>query len=469
MVKARILESTKLPAQRIDQEGREQVSYRSVLLLTLPLALSFSVKAIMGLTDTWFVGRISSAALAGMNAAYLPSLTAVVFFIAVGQAVQIRVAQAYGAGRRSEAARSTWAGVWMAVAVFPMGLLLSKAGVWIYGSAQLPQEVADQALRYWQPFVLGGSSLLGFFTLTSFFNGISQTWITMTVSCGGILLNILLNALFLFGLNWGISGVAWGTILSEYTQVAVMIGLFLSSTYRRDFQSDRQWRVNVLDLQVLLRLGIPMGIFKLAELGSFMVFQLMIGQLGTIEGAATHICLMWARIAYLPGNGLGQAATVLVGQAIGAGCLDWARRVGQAVLNLTLGYMSGVAILMILFSDPLVSLFVTPADPTAAAVIEEGSILLRWLALSLIFEALSFASSGCLRGAGQVQMQTWIMIVTSWILFLPLAHVMIFDAGEGWVDIPGLGWGARGGWAAEVIFMSVLGPLLLWRWHRWHT
>lgn len=453
-----------VPARRVDRQGREQVSYGAVMGLTVPLVLSFSVKAIMGLTDTWFVGRISSQALAGMNAAYLPSLTAVVFFFALGQAVQIRVAQGYGAGQRQRAARSTWAGLWLAIAILPICGLLVGVGGWIYGWARLPEAVAAEALRYWQPFVWGGSSGLGFFALTSFFNGIGKTWITMVIALGGILLNTALNGLLIFGLNWGIAGVAWGTILSEYAQVGVMVGIFLSGAYRREFGSHRQWRITGKDLRDLLRLGVPMGIFKLADLGSLAIFQLMIAQLGTVEGAATHICLMWARIAYLPGNGLSQTATVLVGQAIGAGRMDWARRVGQAVLRLTLGYMVGVMAIMLLFTEPLVDLFVMDGDPEAAAVVAEGSVLIQWLALSLIFEGFSFVGSGCLRGAGDVQIQTWLMIGTSWMVFLPLAHLLIFAPGQGWLPLPGLGWGARGGWAAEVIYIAVLGMSLLWRW-----
>ncbi|MEN9210061.1 MAG: MATE family efflux transporter, partial [Thermostichus sp. DG02_2_bins_29] len=379
------------------------------------------------------------------------------------------VAQTYAAGDPKGASGHAWSGVGMGLALFPLCGLLASLGSLLYRRLPLPEGISEQASAYWQIRVWGGSALLGTFSLSGFFNGIGCTWVTLCVSGCSVLLNGLLNALFIFGFGWGIAGAAWGTILAEYVEFSLYLLVFLSGWIHRGYASRHTWQLGWMTatgrIRPLLKLGLPIWIYSLADMSSFTLFQLMIGQVGAVEGATAHICLMLSRFAYLPAMGLEQSASVLVGQSIGAGQPDWAKRLGNAVMGWTVGYMAVVGSALALWGQPLIGGFVSGEDANAASIIRLGGLLLKMIGVSFLFDGMNFAALGSLRGAGDVRVPMMIMLGMSWLVFLPLSQVLIFPAGQGWLPfLPGLGWGAVGGWLAALIYVAGLASLMVSRW-----
>src|SRR5581483_8786689 len=109
--------------------------------------------------------------------------------------------------------------------------------------------------------------------------------------------------------------------------------------YRRVYGSHLTWRPHAGRLLQQLRLGLPMGVMPAADLLGFSIFQMMQVRLGIIGGAATQMVTVLTSIAYMPGYGIAQAGTTLVGQSIGAGDRAWAMRVGTRVILLGACYM----------------------------------------------------------------------------------------------------------------------------------
>ena len=109
-----------LPAQRLDASGRAHVDLRAIVLLAAPFAANSAIQAVLNLTDTWFIGRISTTALAGIAAIHWPVIVLIALFGGVGLAGQTIVAQANGARRRRRAAQAGWTAAWAALFVAPM-------------------------------------------------------------------------------------------------------------------------------------------------------------------------------------------------------------------------------------------------------------------------------------------------------------------------------------------------------------
>ena len=454
-----------LPAVRHDAQGTRHVDYRAVMTLAGPLFINSALQAVLSLTDTWFIGRLSVDAVAAMGATFFLVLVFILLFGGVGIAVQTLAAQNYGARRHADAAHAVWTGLYGALLVSPLFVTVAFMGHTLLTPFHLEPNIEKLALEYWWPRLVGSPFGVAFWVISGFFNGIGRTRVTLAMTTLVAVANAVLNEVFIFRLGLGIAGSAWATTFSLLIGFVVAGWLFLHPAMHEKFQCRQQWRFDARALGRLFALGVPMGLFATVDLFGFALFQLMQVQLGPVSGAATQIVMMLTSMVFYPALGLAMAGTTLVGQSIGAGDKDWAMRVGTAVTLLAVVYMGSAGILVAIAGPWLMPLFVSASDPNAAAVIGLGVTLLWVASIYQIFDALNMGSSFCLRGAGDVKTPTIALIFLSWFGFVPLAHTLTFAPGQGWVDfLPHVGFGATGGWTAAVIYILLLGTLLFWRW-----
>lgn len=461
-----------LPARRLGADGRAQIDYRSIAALAFPLMVNSSLQAVINLTDTWFVGHISTVAMAGMAAIFWLVFFFVMLLGGIGLSVQTFVAQAEGGGRRWRAGHSTWVALWGSALTLPLFAALAGWGSVLLAPFGLDPEVQRNALEYWRPRMLGAPLGVALWAVLGFFNGIARPRVTvMTTLLVGIV-NAILNQVFIFEFGWGIAGSAWATNVSMACGILFALAIFLRADLRHTYRTHLTWQPDAASLWREFRLGLPMGAMYAADLFGMALFSLMQVRLGQVDGATTQIVVMLTSVAYLPGLGLALAGTTLVGQAIGAGDRDWARRLGNAVIVVTMSFMGAVGILLALAGSWVMPAFVADTDPQGASVIELGIVLL-WVAAGYqLFDGLNLGSGFALRGAGDVRMPALIFFALSWGVFVPLAHMLTFAPGQGWFDVlPQFGCGAIGGWIALLAYVVLLGGALYLRWRsgRWRA
>jgi MATE family multidrug resistance protein len=453
-----------LPALRLDDGGGRHVDMRAIAAMALPLVLNSTVQAVLNLTDTWFIGRLSTSATAAIAAIHWLALLAIFLIGGVAMGVQTLAAQAFGAGRFRRAMRVAWLGLWASVLTVPAFGLTVAFGPAMIRAFGLGPEVESLAVDFWVPRMIGGPLATALWAANAFFNGVGRTRITLAVGLVVLGSNALLNEIFIFRLGWGMAGAAWATTAAELVGVAIAIRMILALEPRR-FSPRLTWRPELRRIMALVALGLPMAMTASADLGAAALFQLMMVQYGVVDGAATQIVTIFTALAYMPGIGLALAGTTLVGQAIGAGDHAWAERLGDRVIAIVACYMGGIGVVIALVGDWLVPLFVNPADPRAAEVIALCSSLL-WLAAAYqFFDGVNFASAFCLRGAGDARVPALIVLACGTLVFLPLTHVLTFAPGGGWFDAaPGFGYGAVGGWCAILVYVLLIGTALWLRW-----
>ena len=454
-----------LPALRLDAAGARHIDMRVIAAMALPLVLNSTVQAVLNLTDTWFIGRLSTSSTAAIAAIHWLALLAIFLIGGVAMGVQTLAAQAFGAGRFRRASRVAWLGLWASVLTIPAFGLTVAVGPAMIRAFGLQPDVETLAIEFWVPRMIGGPLAAALWAANAFFNGIGRTRVTLAVGLIVLGSNALLNEIFIFRFGWGMAGAAWATTAAEVIGVAIAIRMILSAEPR--FAARLTWRPRIRRIVALVMLGLPMAMTASADLGAAALFQLMMVQYGVVDGAATQIVTIFTALAYMPGIGLALAGTTLVGQAIGAGDHGWAERLGNRVIAIVACYMGGVGIVIALVGDWLVPAFVNPADPRAAEVIALCSSLL-WLAAAYqFFDGVNFASAFCLRGAGDARVPALIVLACGTLVFLPLTHLLTFAPGEGWFDAaPGLGFGAVGGWYAILVYVLLIGSAL---WLRWKT
>jgi len=464
--------SPPLPALKRDTRGPRRVDYRAVIALAAPLFLNSGVQAVLNLTDTWFLGRISTHATAAVGSVYWFVIVFVLIFGGVAMAVQTLVAQAYGAADRRRAAQATWAGLWVTLAMSPLFLAVALSGRALISPFGLAPDIEALALQFWFPRLLGAIGGVALWTVSSFFNGIGRTRATLAMMGVVAAVNALLNEIFIFRLGLGVAGSAWATGAAQLIGVAVGMSMFLNRNFAREFPTRRCSRPDLQQMLRVLSLGLPMGILPAVDLIGLSLFQAMQVGLGAVGGAATQIVMMMTSIAYMPAIGIAITGTTLVGQSIGAGDRLWALRVGDAAIKINVGYMGMVSVVLALAGPWLLPLFVSPSDPSAAQVIELARTLL-WIAAGYqIFDGVNLGAGFCLRGAGDVRVPAALVLLISWFGFVPLVYMLSFAPGQGWVHVlPQFGWGAVGGWAALVLYTLALATTMWLRWRSgaWRT
>ena len=454
-----------LPAQRIDAAGHAHVDQRAVLALALPLMANSAVQIILNLTDMWFIGHISTQALAAVGTVQWLVLAVMLVLGGVGAAVQTVVAQSQGARRYRRASQAVWTALWATLCTVPLFVAIGAAGHFILAPFDFDPNVERLATAFWMPRVSGAAFGAAVWVLLGFFNGVSQPRMTVFITAAMAVANVIFNDLFIFHLGLGVAGSGWATNVAQAVGLALGLAIFLSADYRRGFRSNLTWKPHARRLLEQLRLGMPMGLLPAADLLGFSIFQMMQVRLGTVGGAATQMVMVLTSISYMPGFAISQAGTTLVGHSIGAGDRGWAMRVGSRVILLAAVYMGAIGLLIALTGPWILPLFTPAHDPEATAAVALGARLL-WLAAAYqFFDGLNMSSGMCLRGAGDAIVPAAVVLPVSLLIFVPLAHSLTFAPGQGWVEfLPQLGWGAYGGWLSVVLYLMLLSAAMFIRW-----
>jgi MATE family, multidrug efflux pump len=454
-----------LPARRLDAAGRPHVDLRAILRLAGPLMATNAVQSLLNLTDLWFIGRLSTDAVAAMGSIYWILTCAVLLFGGVGLAVQTFVAQSFGSRRKARAARALWNALWASLAMAPLFFALACAGPWLLHPFALPAHVERLALEYWTPRMAGAFVGSMAWATMGFFNGISAVRFTLVIVVVTTITNAIANQIFMFDLGMGIKGSAWGTNLAQLVGLALAITLFLHGRVGREFRSRLMWRPRLSLILAQLKVGLPIGVMYGADVLGLALSQMMIAQTSAVGAAATQIVMALTSMAYMPTIGIALSGTTLVGQAIGAGDRDWANRLGSRVIALCATLMAFVAVLLLLVGPWVLPVFVSSGGESADEVVALGLLLLWPAAAYQIFDGLYCGAGFCLRGAGDTRVPAATALVLSWFFFVPLAHTLIFAPGQGWIDgLPQFGLGARGGWFALMLYVILLGSSMFWRW-----
>jgi MATE family multidrug resistance protein len=455
----------RVPARRLDSAGRAHVDTRAILALALPLVANSAAQLLLNLTDVWFIGRISTDALAAVGAVQWLSMVVLVVLAGVGIAVQTVVAQAQGAGRPAHASQAVWTALWALAMAAPLFVAAGVSLRWLLSPFSLPAHLVTLAAAFWLPRVSGSIFGAAVWAVLGFFNGIGRPRVTLLVTAFMAIINALFNELFIFHLRLGIAGSGLATAAAQLCGLALALGVFLQQGYRRQYRSHLTWPPRLRRIAAQFRLGLPMGLLYAGDLIGFSIFQIMQVRLGTLQGAATQVVMILTAMSYLPGVGIALAGTTLVGQSVGAGDRAWAFVLGNRVIAMAALYMGGMGLLLALAGPWLMPLFVGSADPQSAAVIALGVRLLWIAALYQFFDGMNLSSGFCLRGAGDAAVPALLTITLSWLVFVPLAHMFTFAPGQGWFEVlPQLGWGAAGGWFAVVVYALLVGAALFLRW-----
>ena len=412
---------------------------REVAALAWPLAVGFLAYTLMGVVDTLLMGRVSTAAQAGVGLGVTICFSFLAFFRGLTRGAQALVAAADGAAEAERKGQAASAGLLIgALSGVAAALLLGACSGPILARVLDDPEVLAAAQDYLAVRVWGlPATLLGFGALAAL-QGVGDTRARMWASVGGNGLNLLLDTLLIFG--WGpvpalgAAGAAGASVAGD-----LFMGLIYLVRFGQRFGWPRWPGLAVL--KDALNLGLPDGLQCQGNVLAFLAMNLAVAKAGAAHLAASQIVFQLVSVSFLPGVGVGEAAGVLVSRYLGAGRPETAARAMASARLLAVALMSACGLVFALRGQWLASWF--SLDPEVVAL--TGPLLL--LAASFqVADAVATVHLCALRGAGDVRFTLLVTLGCAWGLLVPSA------LGLGL----GLGWGARGAWVGLLFEVSAL-------------
>jgi putative MATE family efflux protein len=403
---------------------------RALVLLAIPMVLEMAMESVFVIADIYFVSSLGPEAVAavGLTEAVLTLLYAVA--VGLGMATTAMIARRVGEGRIAEAnlaaGQALWIGAALAIAV---GVAGYHGADWLLRAMGAEADVIEGGAGY-TAIIFGGSGTIVFlFLINAIFRGAGDPMIAMRALWLANGLNLILDPILIFGWGpieaMGIEGAAIATTIGRGAGVLYQLWCL--------FRLGGRLRPGLSDLKIappvllrLLRLSAG-GIAQfLIHTASWVVLVRIIALSGSIAVAGYTIAIRIIDFTIMPAWGLGNAASTLVGQNLGAGSPDRAERSAWRAVRANLWFLSTVGIVFVVFAEGLVGIFTD--DP---AVLRYGADALRIIALGYPVYAVGMIMVQSFNGAGDTDTPTKINFFVYWVFQIPLAWILAQHFGQG--------------------------------------
>jgi MATE family multidrug resistance protein len=351
------------------------------------------------------------------------------------------ISQAYGAGDARSMGDHLQRGLLLAAALtVPISLVMLDLGPLLTLVGQRP-EVTGDAAAYIRVVALGNLPYFLFVVLRLTLQAKSVVRPAAMAIVIGNLVNVVFNYALIFGHfgspALGVVGSAYSTALSRWVMFFYLLAASRHglAMYWRGFDAAAR---SLRHYARLLRLGLPIGLHNSLELCLFLTVALLIGRMGVAQLAGHQIALNLSALSFMVPMGIGGAAATRVGNAIGRGDMDGARRAAAVCLCLGAGVMVLFALLFAAAPRFLAGLYTNDL-----AVIAAAAALLPIAAAFQVFDGIQVVSAGILRGSADTTYPAAVALLGFWAVGLPGGWYLAVPAGLG---PRGLWWGLPARW-----------------------
>jgi MATE family multidrug resistance protein len=452
--------------QYLKNRWQFEAGYREVLVISIPLILSTASWSVQHFVDRMFLAWYSPETIAAAMPAGMVNFTLVSIFMGTAGYVNTFVAQYYGAKRYHRIGPALWQGVYMSLIGGLLILIAIPFAGPVFRLVGHSPQVQQHEVEYFRILCLGGFFYIASFALSGFFSGRGKTWPVMWVNVWTTVVNLTLDYALIFG-RWGfpelgIKGAGLATVAAGVFSFLLFLAILAGGKTSRTYYTIKGWRFNKELFMRLLRYGFPSGVQFFLEIAGFTGFILVVGRLGTASLAASNIAFNINTLAFMPMIGFGIAISVLVGQYLGADKPDLAQSAAYSGFHLTLAYMLAIGAAYVLVPDIFVAPFAHQADPqTFSEIYRYSVILLRFIAIYSIFDAMNIIFCSAIKGAGDTRYVMFVTVLLSvFVLIIPVYLV-----------IEVLEFGLMFAWVLATAYVTSLGVTFYFRFlgGKWKT
>lgn len=400
--------------------------YRSNFFLAYPVVISQLGHMLTAVADSVMVGQLGTIPLAACALGNSVLGIFMVFGIGISQGITPLVAQENGKNNKLICGEFLEQGVIISII---SGLCLFGLVAIIAQNLSVLQQPVEVAIASKNYLLIIGASLLPLMVFQSFrqfAEGLGYTKKAMTISIIGNALNILFNFIFIYG--WfglpamGLFGAGLGTFISRVL-MAIGMGYFVvrSPLFHDYLYQLKIHAPNLAKIKSILKLGFPIAMQYFFEVGAFGGAAIMIGWIGATELAAHQIALNLAAFTYMGVTGIGVAATIKAGNAMGKKDFHELKLSAISSYHLGIGYMCVTAFIFLTCNRLLPLIYIRNAE-----VVLLASQLLIVAAFFQISDGIQAVGAGVLRGLSDVKVPTIITLIAYWVVGLPLGYLLGF-------------------------------------------
>ncbi|WHT00959.1 MAG: Multidrug resistance protein MdtK [Pantoea stewartii] len=431
---------------------------RQLLALAIPVILAQVAQTAMGFVDTIMAGAVSATDMAAVAVGTSIWLPAILFGHGVLLALTPTIAQLNGSGRRERIAEQIRQGFWLAFFLsLLIMLVLWNAGYFIRSMHDIDPLLAEKAEGYLHALLFGAPGYLFFQVMRNQCEGLSKTKPGMVLGFLGLMLNIPLNYVFIYG-HFGmpaLGGVGCGVATASVYWAMFICMRFWVRRMRsmQDIRPEQRWSSpSAAILKRLAGLGLPVALALFFEVTLFAVVALLVSPLGIVNVAGHQIALNFSSLMFVLPLSLGVATTIRVGYRLGQGSTEQARVSAWTAQGVGVSMSVLTAIFTVTFRHHIAQLYNDNPD-----VVTLAAQLMMLAAIYQISDSIQVIGSGILRGYKDTRSIFFITFIAYWLLGLPSGYILALTD---WV-VPRMG--PAGFWCGFIVGLTSAAVMMLWR------
>jgi putative MATE family efflux protein len=407
-----------------------------ILRLALPALGALVAEPLFLLADSAIVGHLGTPELAGLGIAGTVLATLVNISIFLAYATTAAVARMLGAGDLRGAMRQGIDGCWLALLVGAVSLVAGwPATEWVVSLFQPAPDVAGHAETYLRISLLGLPSMLFVLAGTGVLRGLQDTRTPLVVAVAGAVGNVVLNIVFVYGLDLGIGGSALGTVIAQTAMAAAFARVVVRGARRYGARLRPDWP----GVRRSFGAGFPLVVRTVSMRLAFVCATVVAAGLGTAELAAYQVAFTTWMLLALVLDAIAIAAQALVGRSLGASDVDAVRSTSRRMIEWGVLAGFGLGLVVAVIAPAYARMFTSDPDVR--------SLLVAALVVVAVMQPLAgwvFVLDGVLIGAGDGRYLA-VASVLSVLAFLPAALAIQALDWSGTAGLVAL-WAAIGVW-----------------------
>ena len=395
--------------------------WEKILLFAVPMIIGNIAQQLYATVDSVVVGRyVGDNALAAVGAATPIFNLLLVLFMGISVGAGVMVAQYFGAKNREELSKTIGNCITLTaiacIVIMIVGVLFSRP---ILRILDTPEEILDWSASYLIIMSLGAIGCAYYNILCGILRGGGDSMSALVYLLVATVINVVLDICFVAELGMGVSGVAIATVIAQ--AISAVLCYFKLKKMSDIFDLEAKYlKIDPENTMTIIRLGIPSGLTQMIMSFAMIAVQSLTNSFGSMVIAANVIIMRVDGFAMMPNFSFGNAMTTYAGQNVGAGKLDRVEKGSKQGTFLAVLTATTITGILLLLGKMIMGIFTT-----TTALVELAYGMMAIIAAGYICVAVTQSLSGVMRGAGDTMTPMWISLISTIVIRVPLAYVMV--------------------------------------------